>query len=60
MDTRSLGHLYTDCLVIGGGVAGMRAALAAAQAGKVLLLVKDELTSARGLRVGDKPLWCLS
>jgi NADPH-dependent 2,4-dienoyl-CoA reductase/sulfur reductase-like enzyme len=34
MDTRSLGHLYTDCLVIGGGVAGMLAALQAAQAGK--------------------------
>ncbi len=46
MDTRALGHLYTDCLVIGGGVAGMRAALAAAAAGKVLLLVKDELTES--------------
>ena len=46
MDTRELGHLYTDCLVIGGGVAGMRAALAAAQAGKVLLLVKDKLTES--------------
>ena len=43
MDTRSLGHLYTDCLVIGGGVAGMLAALQAAQAGKVLLLVKGQL-----------------
>jgi L-aspartate oxidase len=43
MDTRSLGHLYTDCLVIGGGVAGMVAALRAAQVGKVILLVKDGL-----------------
>lgn len=46
MDTRSLGHLYTDCLVIGGGVAGMRAALSAAKAGKVIMLVKDELTES--------------
>ena len=46
MDTRALGHLYTDCLVIGGGIAGMRAALAAAEAGKVILLIKDELTQS--------------
>jgi len=46
MDTRSLGHLYTDCLVIGGGVAGMLAALSAAKAGKVILLVKDGLNDS--------------
>ncbi len=43
MDTRAVGHLYTDCLVIGGGSAGLRAALAAAEAGTVLVLVKDVL-----------------
>ncbi len=50
MDTRALGHLYTDCLVIGAGVAGMRAALAAAEAGKVILLVKDDLTQSNTYR----------
>lgn len=43
MDTRDLGHLYTDCLVIGGGVAGMRAALAVAKAGHVIILAKSEI-----------------
>ena len=46
MDTRILGHLYTDCLIIGGGVAGLRAALAAAQAGSVLLLVKGKINDS--------------
>jgi L-aspartate oxidase len=43
MDTRQLGHLYTDCLVIGGGVAGLQAALSASEGGDVLVLVKDTL-----------------
>ncbi len=42
MDTRELGHLYTDCLVIGGGVAGMRAAMSAAKSGKVIMLCKND------------------
>ena len=46
MDTRLMGHLYTDCLIIGGGVAGLRAALEAAGAGAVLVLVKDKLTES--------------
>ncbi len=46
MDTRQVGHLFTDCLVIGGGVAGLRAALAAAQAGTVRVLVKDAATES--------------
>ena len=46
MDSRALGHLYTDCLIIGGGVAGMRAALSAAQAGEVRILVKDTVTES--------------
>ncbi|MBN1764400.1 MAG: L-aspartate oxidase [Sedimentisphaerales bacterium] len=46
MDTDQLGHLYTDTLVIGGGVAGLRASLEAAKAGSVLVLVKDQLTES--------------
>lgn len=38
-----LPHIFTDTLVIGGGVAGMRAALAAAGHGDVILLHKDSL-----------------
>jgi len=45
-DTRLLGHLYTDTLIIGAGVAGLRAALAAAQGGQVIVLVKDDLTNS--------------
>jgi L-aspartate oxidase len=36
-----LPHVFTDTLVVGGGVAGMRAAIAAAEGGDVILLVKD-------------------
>ena len=43
-DSRLLGHLYTDCMVIGGGAAGLRCALAAAEGGKVIVLVKDTVT----------------
>ncbi|MBN1436978.1 MAG: L-aspartate oxidase [Sedimentisphaerales bacterium] len=46
MDTRELGHLYTDCLIIGGGVAGLRAALAAAQQGQVHVLFKDTMSDS--------------
>ena len=35
--------VLTDALVIGGGVAGLRAALAAAESGEVLLVSKTEL-----------------
>ena len=38
-----LPHVLTDCLVIGGGVAGLRAGLAAADFGDVLLLTKTDL-----------------
>jgi len=40
-DTGQLGHLYTDTLVIGSGVAGLRAAIEAAQAGGVIVLAKE-------------------
>jgi L-aspartate oxidase len=46
LDTKALGHLYTDTLIIGAGVAGMRAGIAAAQGGQVIILVKDELTES--------------
>ena len=46
MDSRALGHLYTDCLVIGGGVAGMRSALGGAQAGEARILVKDTIAES--------------
>jgi L-aspartate oxidase len=36
-----LPHLFTDVLVLGSGVAGLRAALAAAEAGDVLIVTKD-------------------
>ena len=36
-------HLFTDLLVIGGGIAGLRAALAAPQALRVLVVTKDRL-----------------
>ncbi len=38
-DTHRLPHLFTDVLVIGSGVAGLRAALAAAEAGADVLLI---------------------
>lgn len=42
-DVHRLPHLFTDVLVIGTGVAGMRAALAAAETANVLLITKDQL-----------------
>lgn len=42
-----LPHRFTDVLVIGGGVAGLRAAIAAAEAGaEVLLLTKDTIAES--------------
>ena len=43
-DSRLLGHLFTDGLVIGGGVAGLRSALGAVEGGKVIVLAKDKIT----------------
>ncbi|HEX5030762.1 MAG TPA: L-aspartate oxidase [Candidatus Eisenbacteria bacterium] len=41
-DTRDLPSRETDVLVIGGGVAGLSAALVAAESGSVLVIEKDE------------------
>ena len=42
-DSGRIGHVLTDVLVIGGGVAGMRAAIEAARHGDVILLTKAGL-----------------
>src|SRR3972149_4692700 len=42
-DARSLGQVFTDCLVIGAGVAGLRAAIEACSYGRVLLVCKDSV-----------------
>ncbi len=41
-----LPHVFTDTLVIGAGVAGFRAALAAAEHGEVILLSKGDVTES--------------
>ena len=45
-DTHHLPHLFTDVLVIGSGVAGLRAAIEAAQVGSVLLVSKGTLDNS--------------
>jgi L-aspartate oxidase len=40
---KSTAHLFTDILVIGGGIAGMRAALAVPEGLRVLVVTKDKV-----------------
>jgi len=42
-ESRRLPHIFTDVLVLGAGVAGLRAALAAAEFGQVIVLTKGKL-----------------
>lgn len=42
-DSRRVPHLFTDVLVIGGGVAGLRAAIEAARSSPTLLITKAKL-----------------
>lgn len=42
-EVHRLPHLFTDTLIIGSGIAGLRAAIAAAQRGDVLVLAKESL-----------------
>ena len=44
VDSHSLPHRFTDCLIIGGGLAGLRAAIEASSQCDVLLATKDQLT----------------
>jgi L-aspartate oxidase len=45
-DLKKLPHYFADVLVIGGGVAGLRAALAAPDPLEVLVVTKDELAES--------------
>jgi L-aspartate oxidase len=45
-DTHHLPHLFTDVLVVGSGVAGLRAAMEAARMGSVLLVTKSTLADS--------------
>ncbi len=45
-DSTRMGHLVTDVLVVGSGVAGARAALAAAEHGPVVLLCKSSFAES--------------
>ena len=44
--THRLPHVVTDILIIGGGVAGLRAAIAASEGAEVLVVSKQQLTES--------------
>ncbi len=46
IDTTSTHQLFTDCLVIGAGIAGLRAAIEAAQHRSVIIVCKDSLQNS--------------
>ena len=43
MDTSSMPQLFTDCLIIGAGIAGLRAAIEAAENCSVIMVCKQAL-----------------
>ncbi|NQU75083.1 MAG: L-aspartate oxidase [Planctomycetes bacterium] len=45
-EARRLPHIFTDVLVIGGGAAGLRAAIEAAKYGQALMIVKSAMTES--------------
>ena len=46
IDTASTHQLFTDCLIIGAGVAGLRAAIEAAQKCNVIVVCKNGLQNS--------------
>ena len=46
IDTTSTHQLFTDCLVIGAGIAGLRAAIEAAERCSVIIICKDSLQNS--------------
>jgi L-aspartate oxidase len=46
IDTISTHQLFTDCLIIGAGIAGLRAAIEAAKSCNVIIICKDSLESS--------------
>ncbi|MHC4295492.1 MAG: FAD-dependent oxidoreductase, partial [Planctomycetota bacterium] len=45
-ESRRLPHIFTDVLVIGAGIAGLRAAIEASQYGRVIVLTKGQLSES--------------
>ena len=43
IDTSRMGHIFADCIIVGSGLAGLRAALEASKAGKVILITKGSV-----------------
>lgn len=46
IDTTSTRHIFTDCLVVGGGIAGFRAAIEAAQSCNVMVVCKGAISDS--------------
>ena len=45
-DSRDIGHIFTDVLVIGAGAAGLRAGIAASESSQVLVITKGTVTQS--------------
>lgn len=46
IDTTSTRHIFTDCLVVGGGIAGFRAAIEAAESCNVMVVCKGAISDS--------------